>query len=716
MRSYWEYTLRKNVNYYGGKLMTLDSILANLDKKERCFELSKEYKTIRYIDESEYKDKVYSYVEPEFQDCKCKFVNGITKFILFSAPGATGKTALAKYICYKKNGIYWDLPDNKIAEYSFQGAITKAVGFENISNFIASINNNQNFLVIDAFDEAEAGSGRTGVEFFLRDLDGVTKNCLNTCAILLARTESAIFIKHYFESHNIVYKHYEVGYFAEYNSKTYIENKLRRKRIDITSVVKNCIEEQFNEIHRIFDEKGAKEFLGYAPVLDALAVSYSKERNTANLLKSTSSGENNCSLIVKILKGLLEREQDKFVRALKNKFSKIDSEIDYTQSYELEEQIYRIIGMLLFSDPTMFGEINNTIPVEYHDEYLETVNIQLPQHPFILAKDSLEIKYEFMGPAFKDFVVAYGLANEDISEYVKEFLVENHKYCPSQLLVEFYNLFSNGRIKGENIPLMYNSFKAHAHLGDNTFLIISGDKYECYVQFRQVKSDDSEFSIEFEVINLEDGIYISQLSDCYIDIAGKVYIGNVSGEARINNSVIICDELVWSSEQILIEAYSPGESMLIANTFVNMPNINPMFEIKLDNKKNLKTSAQNIEAFYKLLAYKDENVLNVTEDGFESFAAVVRRIFTCLRCHSKDTPARKVDFIDNRIIGVSDKKKKILGFLLSEKILYTDEQDWLYKLDIDRLSDYAIVWNNVKNGDFSSVEKLYEQYCRFEDK
>ena len=229
MRSYWEYTLNKNVNYYGGKQMTLDSILVNLDKKEKRFELNEKYKTIRYIDESEYNDQVYSYVEPEFQDCNKQFVKGITKFIVFSAPGATGKTALAKYICYKNNGIYWDLPDNRIAEYSFQGAITEAVGFANISNFIASINNNQNFLVIDAFDEAEAGSGRTGVEFFLRDLDEVTKECKNTCAILLARTESAIFIKQYFEEHNVIYKHFEVGYFAEYNSKTYIENRLKRK-------------------------------------------------------------------------------------------------------------------------------------------------------------------------------------------------------------------------------------------------------------------------------------------------------------------------------------------------------------------------------------------------------------------------------------------------------------------------------------------------------
>lgn len=81
-----------------------------------------------------------------------------------------------------------------------------------------------------------------------------------------------------------------------------------------------------------------------------------------------------------------------------------------------------------------------------------------------------------------------------------------------------------------------------------------------------------------------------------------------------------------------------------------------------------------------------------------------------MRSHSKDTPARKMDFIDNRIINRNEKRKSILSFLLEEEILYTDEQDWLYKLDTDKLSKFGIMWNNVKNGDFSSLQNLYSRY------
>ena len=54
-----------------------------------------------------------------------------------------------------------------------------------------------------------------------------------------------------------------------------------------------------------------------------------------------------------------------------------------------------------------------------------------------------------------------------------------------------------------------------------------------------------------------------------------------------------------------------------------------------DKKDNLKISANNIGSYYKLLAYKAENSFESEADDFESFANVVRRIFSCLRSHSK---------------------------------------------------------------------------------
>lgn len=481
MLSFWEIIFNISpLRDKGGTIMALDGIINSIKTGIKSFKLNENFSTIRYISEKEYHDDVYAYVEPNFHE-SISNLYGYSKprFILFSAPGATGKSALAKYICLKKNGIYWDLPDSKVAQFSFEGAISNAVGYSGMSSFIESIINGDNFFVIDAFDEAEAGSGRTGIEFFLGDLNRVTQQSSHTCAILLARTETSLFIKKFFSENSIPFKHYEVGYFAEYNAKKYIKNGLEKNRVPITEIVNSCIDAQFKEIRRILMDSDTDSFLGYAPVLNALSASYDEERNTLNLLKSKLSSDNNCLLLKKILDDLLERERKKFIKALDIKIPKLNN-ISYSV-YNDEEQLLRIIGKILFDDSTLFANVDSSIPIEFREEYLEVVDIQLPQHPFIhLKEDGFDAHYDFTGTAFRDFIIAYALSKPDICEYVEEYILDK-KYCPSQMLIEFYSIFSNNKIIGKYISIMYNSFKAHVQLGDVMSVYINGDSNDCSV-------------------------------------------------------------------------------------------------------------------------------------------------------------------------------------------------------------------------------------------
>lgn len=711
MLAFWELKLnkknRKALN------MNLESILSSINTSNNSFDLNASFKTIRYISDEEYLDNVNKYVEPIFTETTHSPNNKTPRFVLFSAPGATGKTALAQHICHSRNGIYWDLPDSKVAEFSLQGAIQNAVGAEYLSDFYKSIKNGDNFLVIDAFDEAEAGSGRTGIEFFLRDLNTITHDCDHICAILMARTESALFIKNYLLNNDIPFIHYEVGYFAEYNAKTYIKNGLEKSKVPITDIVNQCIEAQFKEIKRILLNKDTESFLGYAPVLNALSASYDDDRNTLNLLKNTENSDNNCQLLKKIIDDLLVREKGKFLKALRIKLPKLENFSD--KIYDKNEQILRIFGALAYKDSTLFiTDIDESIPIEYHDEYLEVVNTQLSQHPFVKAieRDG-KTEYDFTGTAFRDFVMAYALANKDLTEFVREYISDCKKYCPSQLLIEFYNIFSNSNIDGNDIPLMYNSFKAHAQVGDKITLHINGDNDDCSVEFIFEKEDLSIESLEFTITNLKDGIYVDQLSNCYIDVDGKVYVGSSKNEARIYNSTLNCNTIVWRSEKVSIEAYSPGDCSLIVNDMNYITDTIPLFEVKTDDKRNFKVNCSNLKGYYKLIPYQVKETENNNADDYTAFANLIRRIFSCLRSHSKDAPARKIDFIDNRIVSLSDYKKNILAFLLNNGILYTDEQDWLYKLNTDKLSTYSIKWHDVRDGNFSSLKMLYDAYKEY---
>lgn len=712
MLAYWEIRINKKGDVQG---MNLESILSSVKTSKKSFELNDSFKTIRYISDKEYSDEVHKYVEPMFTETKHSSINQPPRFILFSAPGATGKTALAQYICYSKHGIYWDLPDSKVAEFSLQGAIQNAVGAENLSDFYKSIKNGDNFLVIDAFDEAEAGSGRTGIEFFLRDLNTITQDCNHICAILMARTESALFIKNYLSNNEIPFIHYEVGYFAEYNAKTYIKNGLEKANVPVTDIVNQCIESQFREIKRILLNKDTESFLGYAPVLNALSASYDEERNTLNLLTRTKDSDNSCQLLKRILDDLLIRERRKFLKALKIKLPKITT---YSENiYDKNEQILRVFGELAYRDANLFvPNIDNSIPIEYHEEYLEVVNTQLSQHPFVkILERNGQTEYDFTGTAFRDFVIAYVLAQKDLSDFVREYITGCNKYCPSQLLVEFYNIFSNGNIDGNDIPLMYNSFKAHAQVGDKITLHINGELGDCSVEFIFEKENSKIESLEFEIDNLENGIHIDQLSNCYIDVEGTVYIGNSKNEARIYNSIINCDTITWRSEKVSIEAYSPGECSLLVNNMNYTTDTLPMFEVKTDDKRNFKVNCANLKGYYKLIPYQVDDTSNNDADDYIFFANLIRRIFSCLRSHSKDAPARKIDFIDNRIISLNEYKRNVLDFLLKKGVLYTDEQDWLYKLNTDKLSIYSIKWHDVRDGNLASLKLLYHTYKEYNE-
>lgn len=188
-----------------------------------------------------------------------------------------------------------------------------------------------------------------------------------------------------------------------------------------------------------------------------------------------------------------------------------------------------------------------------------------------------------------------------------------------------------------------------------------------------------------------------------------MFIDNYKGEARISNSEIICNTLLWNSDHVLIEAFSPGICTITANEFKSITT-SIRFDLNFDKAANVRLFANNINSYYKLLAYKTQLMDENDSMKFTYFATVVRRIFSCLRSHSKDTPARKMDFIDNRIIGNNESKKTIIAFLLKTGILYNDRQDWLYKLNTDKLGEYSIRWNDVNNGDLESLTELYNSF------
>lgn len=128
----------------------------------------------------------------------------------------------------------------------------------------------------------------------------------------------------------------------------------------------------------------------------------------------------------------------------------------------------------------------------------------------------------------------------------------------------------------------------------------------------------------------------------------------------------------------------------------------------------VKISIPNINNYYKLRPYKyDFEALD--GDDYLRFCMFVKKIMNCLRKHRKDAPAKDKEFIDNEIISKNQFKQKVMQFLINKGIIYIDsKQSYLYKLDVDRLTEYGLSWVGFTQDDNKGLLKLYAEFYKNE--
>lgn len=692
--------------------MTLEGILSKLGDCNEAQILEGAHPSISRITQELF------YVQPNYEEIHN---SRQAKFILFSAPGASGKSALAKYIAYRYKGLYWDLAKITLGENSFHGTLWRAMKQDKLYQYFSDLKTGNGTLVLDAFDEAEMISGRSGIEYFLKDLAEATESSIYPTVLLFARTESATFIAEFCEKNSIEYARYEIGFFEEYNAKEFIRKKLQAMDKTITSTVNSCIDEQFAVINRLLGNGDvAKSFLGYAPVLEALVQSFDEERNTVKLLERLRGNDvTTTGIIYSILDYLLKREHEKVCSGLKEKWGREYPEFNnWDIVYCLEEQMVRIVEYIILGevDESSFYLLEG-MPAKIYSGYIESLKVFLPQHPFLqnLTKNA---SIEFTGPAFRDYVLAFVLSKSEYEDLALEYFSDRSvtSHFPSQLLFDFYVVFSEAEMTGKIFPLLYDSYKAKETTTKIASIDISSMGSEKYAMFRlddlgaSEKVEDSELYIKGE-----DAVYISRLANGNIDIEGNVYIGDSKNTCRIYNSAIIAQQLYLNTVHIYIEARQPGNCLLVSEKdVINKYADVPKFEVQSDAQSLVKISIPNINNYYKLRPYKYDFEALDGED-YLKFCMFVKKIMNCLRKHRKDAPAKDKEFIDNEIISKNQFKYKVMQFLINKGIIYIDcKQSYLYKLNVDRLTEYGLSWVGFTQEDNKGLLKLYGEFSNKE--
>lgn len=727
------FLLSYNENSYlyswkGAVHMNLDVILQNLSKCTRYSLLDEVSNYLFYID-----DDVF-YVAPSFNEIKTdnKISTLNPRFILFSAPGATGKSCLAKYIAHKYNAIYWDTSKLKLGENTFDGSLLNMVGPAEYSRFTTDLCEGRAALVIDAFDEAEAISGRTAIQQFIKDLNRCIADAVSPCAFLFSRTETAQFIASLCAEKSIPFLHYEIGFFEETQSLQFMEGQLSRLKkannpnVSVTAAERDCIKKYYDAIQQNISTNERASFLGYAPVLQAISSEIKETSNTASLI-SKLSGKSDCTdIIIQIMHTLLDREQEKVTEAFSNKCKHEHPEFsDWKNVYSAEEQLNRIVSYLLFRDTKYENYQKVSLPPQLIDDYQSILDAFLPQHPFIqnFMKDlsSQGEGLHFTGPAFRDYTLAKLILDPESYTTAQMYLDEtgHDNSSPSPIFSDCYLNICQGKVYSSHISYVYESYRSKAHAFEKAYLQyieqldIEGNVSEGNVILGMIASKNAPKHPDLELNMIMDSpqnpeLCFERMSNISLDAPNVVVrIGRSGVDTSIHNSQIVCKKIIWDTSHLLIEAKNPT-GCSICTKDVSSGN-SPRIEIVCAEKLNI--SMPDIAHYYKFLPFKyefeDPNSIDILK-----FTHALRCILVEFRTHSKDTLAKHIERIDNVVVGSNPIKQKVLAFMKDTGIIY--EESHLYKVNPAKMQECKISFIGLSNMNFGQLEEGYEKFKAWE--
>lgn len=721
MKKHLYYNVNKYINSItrGGE-MQLDGIM-KAHKKVKKYEIKPTVS--EYISYTQTKP---FYISPSFTDVKTDLRTSTKnpKFIIFSAPGATGKTSLAKYISYEYNALYWDLSKNKVGDNFFSGSILEAVSSQKFSDFISDLNTGDVLLAIDALDEAETVSGRKMLGRFINDINKSLDNPCIPTVLLFSRTETAQYLASLCTENSIPMIHYEIGFFNETSSIDFIVKSISDNTPTEPDI--QCSKKYYEFIRNSITENERMSFLGYAPVLQAISTHIKANPNRQKLISELSSQTDCVSVILQIMDDLLEREQkEKMLPALKSRLS--ESYPDFTEwekIYTHKEQLVRIINYVLFNDTNYANYPLDFIPPQFVDEYQGMLNSFLVQHPFI--KNSFignedSGKIDFTGPAFRDYVLAKTIIDKDTKEFADLYLenIDKELYSPSQIFFDCYMKLSNNEISSEYISYAFDSFKAKATAYESAYLHcyethVSDDEKEVNAIFEMIPGKTKTAQIERVDANIiieNNELHFDQVVNISADTPSlDISIGHSDSCSRISNSSLVSNSIKWNTSNITIESYSPGEILLVSKN--NM--VGNLFNVDINKDDNLKISAPNINFYYRFVIY--EYKFDDLSSGIDitRFIYALKCILFQFRTHRKDTLAKTADRIDHVIVGSSNLKKSVLGFLKSKKIIYSS--DHLYKVDEAEMQKIGINFNALSNLDTDCIKDAFSDFTEWNSK
>lgn len=109
----------------------------------------------------------------------------VPQVIVVSAPGAVGKSTLAREVAFHKGALLWDLAAaSEVAANSLEGVLLKTLARGSTEDFLEYMAEGFQCVVIDALDEGRNKVNENSFQRFLEDIARMAQNSKSACFVL----------------------------------------------------------------------------------------------------------------------------------------------------------------------------------------------------------------------------------------------------------------------------------------------------------------------------------------------------------------------------------------------------------------------------------------------------------------------------------------------------------------------------------------------------
>ncbi|MCI0151488.1 hypothetical protein KNO81_37160 [Paraburkholderia sediminicola] len=399
---------------------------------------------------------------------------------LIAAPGAVGKSTLAREICSVTHAVYVDLAAAAtVAGNYLTGGLVNA-------GLLSAWQAGTTTLLIDALDEARLRVTQASFEDFLSDVAQIARG-RSLPVILLGRVGIVEEARKYLDDHcGLPSPVFDIELFDLDQAQAFVWSALGRlAKLNLAStgrmayphlvsamkqhanIYRGAIKDFVNHLAEATSKDG-QQFVGYAPVLDAVATVIAAETNVAKVANAVEA-----VLAGKVLTGVTREIMERESKKVASQVAATVPGLSIDGLYGSEEQLERLASLLFHIGKP--ASLPAGLPAHAISPYEEAVESLLPQHPFLDGNDPPSPSSAVFGA----FIVAASLrsAHTNVVRSAERY-AQTGAHAPNPFLLDFYKAdvaSDSSSIPAAHVGLLYESLQAKTSAGEVARLSAEGE-------------------------------------------------------------------------------------------------------------------------------------------------------------------------------------------------------------------------------------------------